>query len=753
MWPKVTLEIGFASSATTPLAATSWTDVSAYLRGEPSWNHGRQFELDRIEAGTATLLLDNVDRRFEPNYSGSAYYPNVKPMKRIRLSVGENYVANPSFETDTSGWGVGTQFSIARDTTQFLCAPASIASLKSTYVSGSADSTMAFSSNFALPAAGRYAATGYVYVPSAWNGGTIQCILNVAVTEITSLRRDADLSKRDQWQRIWRVYDVDAAHLSAPILFSCASFPTGTPFVYFDCAQVASFDPNWGLADGPQPYVDAPSRRFTGYVERWPIETEKDSSEVKITAVDEFESLNAGSLIGNAKSRIANPSFEAGLDTWVVTNGVASRDVTRSLVGAASLKVNAHASLNTSIYPEGGPGAVRLGPILSGRTYCWQVGVYVPSGLGITLSNVQVGAAIGAGSGNTSPTAFDEWRYFVFLCRNGSPTDANPTVFHCFINFNETGATKYINVDAASFFDADDLDFGLDDLYPDNVSLLVGTSVDIEQFGLVDMRERQTADERIGNILDALSSNRPGERALDSCESTLSAFETNDGDPSSTAQDAAAAEGGVFFFDGSGRAVLHNRGRRQNPAIVCTFSDSGGATTFPHSGAVPSLDKDKIVNHSRVGAAGGLLAAPPLVKDDGSQTSYRVRKYGTTLELLEDSQALAFSQAAVLRYKEPTERIDQMVLEPVLNEKSKPGFLQTYLSREISDAVAVERTPPAHPGSSTVVTNNVHVEAIGEKLVDGHFLEGVWQLSPVDPSAYFQLGVAGKGLDQGVVAY
>lgn len=83
-FPTFTLEIAFASN---PLdAVPTWTDVTAYLKST-SINRGRQRDLDTFDAGRATFLLDNQDRRFEPDYASGAYYPNVIPMKKARLSV------------------------------------------------------------------------------------------------------------------------------------------------------------------------------------------------------------------------------------------------------------------------------------------------------------------------------------------------------------------------------------------------------------------------------------------------------------------------------------------------------------------------------------------------------------------------------------------------------------------------------------------------------------------------------------------
>lgn len=90
--PTLQVEVAFASA---PLAISpSYVDISAYVRLPPnpgggpiSIRRGRQNEINRIEAGTLTLTLDNRDRRFDPTNAASPYYPGIVPMKRIRVSA------------------------------------------------------------------------------------------------------------------------------------------------------------------------------------------------------------------------------------------------------------------------------------------------------------------------------------------------------------------------------------------------------------------------------------------------------------------------------------------------------------------------------------------------------------------------------------------------------------------------------------------------------------------------------------------
>lgn len=64
-----------------------WTDVTSYTR-ELNIQRGKQEQLDRFEAATATVTLSNLDRRFEPEFSGSPYYPNVTPQRRVWIASG-----------------------------------------------------------------------------------------------------------------------------------------------------------------------------------------------------------------------------------------------------------------------------------------------------------------------------------------------------------------------------------------------------------------------------------------------------------------------------------------------------------------------------------------------------------------------------------------------------------------------------------------------------------------------------------------
>ena len=64
----------------------TWTDVSADLISIKT-KRGRARQLDRYEAGTATVVLKNFEDNYWENNTGGAYYPNVKLDKRLNIRV------------------------------------------------------------------------------------------------------------------------------------------------------------------------------------------------------------------------------------------------------------------------------------------------------------------------------------------------------------------------------------------------------------------------------------------------------------------------------------------------------------------------------------------------------------------------------------------------------------------------------------------------------------------------------------------
>lgn len=63
-----------------------WTDISSYVR-TCSWQRGRQNELNQMAAGTATVVLNDVDSHWDSRNPDSPFYPNVKPGLPVRAAL------------------------------------------------------------------------------------------------------------------------------------------------------------------------------------------------------------------------------------------------------------------------------------------------------------------------------------------------------------------------------------------------------------------------------------------------------------------------------------------------------------------------------------------------------------------------------------------------------------------------------------------------------------------------------------------
>ena len=87
-----------------PVAPTFPEDISEYVRAA-STNRGAANELQRVEAGTATIALDNRDQRFTPFYPGP-YYPNILPMRRIRITAMWDNTPYPVYSGFVESWPV-----------------------------------------------------------------------------------------------------------------------------------------------------------------------------------------------------------------------------------------------------------------------------------------------------------------------------------------------------------------------------------------------------------------------------------------------------------------------------------------------------------------------------------------------------------------------------------------------------------------------------------------------------------------------
>jgi hypothetical protein len=106
--------IGDDAGDTASDGVNTWTlGDAAVIVGQPdlisrirSWRsqRGRQYELDRVEAGTLNLRATNSDGFLNPENSQGDYYPNVRPMVPVRVTATYNTVRYPVFTGFIEAW-------------------------------------------------------------------------------------------------------------------------------------------------------------------------------------------------------------------------------------------------------------------------------------------------------------------------------------------------------------------------------------------------------------------------------------------------------------------------------------------------------------------------------------------------------------------------------------------------------------------------------------------------------------------------
>jgi hypothetical protein len=109
--PQFVVELGLGYNP--GAASIVWTVLPHASVRRIAISGGRQYERNQMEARTATIDLLNLDRRFDPTYRGSPYYPNVLPVMPVRVRA--------QLGTTNYGLFVGTaeRLPISRKSRQF----------------------------------------------------------------------------------------------------------------------------------------------------------------------------------------------------------------------------------------------------------------------------------------------------------------------------------------------------------------------------------------------------------------------------------------------------------------------------------------------------------------------------------------------------------------------------------------------------------------------------------------------------------
>jgi hypothetical protein len=184
-------------------------------------------------------------------------------------------------------------------------------------------------------------------------------------------------------------------------------------------------------------------------------------------------------------------------------------------------------------------------------------------------------------------------------------------------------------------------------------------------------------------------------------------------------REVAGADLGIFFCDGAGRAVFHDRHHRKAAAYLtsqATFGDalSGG---LPYQSVVLDTDDDRIWNDIQITATGGVTQR---VEDTASQSVYWRRTMARQVPLARDTEAADQGAALLAQYKDPKNRFAGITVTPTTD-----AMWAQALGRELGDHVTVKRWPQ---GVGAQISQECSIEAIEYRMVPGEF-NVTWLLS------------------------
>jgi hypothetical protein len=283
----------------------TWTDISADVT-EVSTRRGRQYELDRIEAGTAAVTVDDTNRKYDPANTLSPYYPNVTVLKMIRVRAANNEVLNPDFEADVSNWTSVASATLSRDTAHLVYGTASM----KVVTPGSVTKEGASSNGVTVVSGDEVRASVQVNAP---NTIAMQVRIEEYDATPTLLRTTVQTLVGNGAFQLVKTQAVTGASTVTTKIVIATNATIATTF-YVDAAQLKRVYPV-----------------YRGYVERWPEVWEGiNYGSVTITAVDGMEPLQQAQVQGTVVTGLSGAMVNAVLNMGNWSRALRSLEVGQS---------------------------------------------------------------------------------------------------------------------------------------------------------------------------------------------------------------------------------------------------------------------------------------------------------------------------------------------------------------------------------------------------------------------------------------
>jgi hypothetical protein len=97
--PTLIVQVAFDDGAL--VASPTWTTIAAR---SVSVTRGRSDETQRFGPGSATVIVPNKDRLYDPTYTAGTYYGKLLPMRQLRVRATWNAVTYDIFRGHVEGW-------------------------------------------------------------------------------------------------------------------------------------------------------------------------------------------------------------------------------------------------------------------------------------------------------------------------------------------------------------------------------------------------------------------------------------------------------------------------------------------------------------------------------------------------------------------------------------------------------------------------------------------------------------------------
>jgi len=763
-----------AALASQPMATSPvWTDLTAYVEPPISITVGRGDEFSEVQPSTMSLRLRNYDGRFTMGNTAGAYWPNIKPGRRIRHTVAytpKNWCPNPTFDVDITGWSAGGSV------------PPTLARVTTPVHSGAGAMRITWGTGGVFPQAAAtldHCRIGETYTYSAWlrvPAGSPACKLGVG-----GIGFGSPTTVNDVYQQ--RTITFTATSTVHSIQVHPDSAPTSGQICYVDDVQ-PELGPVPTAFDGTPPVVYS---RFDGHVNGWPTMWDAPGGSLAMCAISATDRMKRFGQVGELRSMVAEEilrdevsTANTGMAYYPLSEpvgAITASNSSRRVFGNGAVRTFSGTPGGTIDFGAGtGPGtdalpAVMFNPVSSIVGQYLEIPLLLPVGFyGITLEcfirctsivsrwiavlldSVDNAVALSVNSAGQLRAQSYQGGTQMFTCNSTTVVNDNAT-HHVAVTESLSGTTVTVRLYldgvqvATTTYTWTALMAGtrlllggwpdsLNGLYEGTMShvaahsatLAAGRIADHANAGLNGLAGERT-DQRIGRIADWIGI-PTADRAFDTGDSTVGAQSTSGKQPLQVMGEVVATESGVLFESGASLLTFHNRSRRYNQTPVFTLP----AGQISDNASFPG-DDFGMVNDMAVTRAG---AATARAVDQTSIDEYGLYRNSAEIVPATDDAAQAAADWRTGIYGTPRVRIPNVTVEVAKLELYDPSLVPGVLAATIGTKMRLGPLPATAPAS----TVDVFVEGWTEQI-DVPTWQISFNCSPGDIADVWQLGVAG----------